>query len=149
MLALWRIAGANSLKPPVAVGQQLFQTVAGAHPCRPAWEAQRMAVNPALITCMVNLARKCKRALFPGKVSEAERLFLARSWSLPQVIWLLIVGAHVGKYTEMLAVSGADVIAFEPDPKVFGLLNARVSRFENVQTIPAAVGAKDGTVLWG
>lgn len=50
------------------------------------------------------------------------------------------LGANVGIYTEKFAATGADVIAFEPDPHAFSLLQKRVGALGNVRLIPAAAG---------
>ena len=55
-------------------------------------------------------------------------------------------GANVGKVTEILARTGADVIAFEPDPWTFEKLSARFAGVPNVTLIHAAVGIADGRV---
>ena len=49
-------------------------------------------------------------------------------------------GANVGRYTEVLARSGATVHAFEPDPAAFAELSDRVGGCRNVILHPAAVG---------
>lgn len=51
------------------------------------------------------------------------------------------LGANVGIFTERFARTGADVIAFEPDPHAFALLTARMGGLPNVRLIPAAAGA--------
>jgi FkbM family methyltransferase len=55
------------------------------------------------------------------------------------------LGANVGLFTARMAASGADVVAFEPDPHAFALLQARVGSLPNVTLIPAAAGDKAGT----
>lgn len=55
-------------------------------------------------------------------------------------------GANMGVVTEVLARSGADVIAFEPDPYTFGLLSEKFADKPNVTLINAAVGVGSGTV---
>lgn len=55
-------------------------------------------------------------------------------------------GANVGTVTAQLAATGADVIAFEPDPGVFESLQARFADAPNVTLINAAVGLGSGTV---
>ena len=49
-------------------------------------------------------------------------------------------GANVGAVTHILAQSGADVYAFEPDPYAFGKLEKAMSGVENVTLLNAAVG---------
>jgi len=55
-------------------------------------------------------------------------------------------GANVGAITSILAQTGADVLAFEPDPFAFGELSARLADHPQVTLINAAVGASAGTV---
>jgi len=55
-------------------------------------------------------------------------------------------GANVGAITAILAETGADVLAFEPDPFAFGELSARFNDHPHVTLINAAVGASAGTV---
>ena len=55
------------------------------------------------------------------------------------------LGANVGLFTERLAKTGADVIAFEPDPHAAQLLFQRLSPFSNVRMIAAAAGAEAGS----
>ncbi len=55
-------------------------------------------------------------------------------------------GANMGVVTEVLAKTGADVIAFEPDPWTFAQLQERFAGAANVTLINAAVGIGTGTV---
>ena len=55
-------------------------------------------------------------------------------------------GANVGVVTAVLAATGADVIAFEPDPVVFDVLRAKFGDMAHVTLINAAVGVGSGTV---
>lgn len=55
-------------------------------------------------------------------------------------------GANMGVVTEKLAATGADVIAFEPDPFAFKTLEQRFGNTPNVTLINAAVGVGTGTV---
>jgi FkbM family methyltransferase len=54
------------------------------------------------------------------------------------------LGANAGLFTEPMAQSGADVIAFEPDPHAFALLKLRTGARPNVTLIAAAAGAEAG-----
>ncbi len=56
------------------------------------------------------------------------------------------LGANVGLFTARMAATGADVVAFEPDPHAFALLSARVGRLPNVTLIAAAAGDKAGSL---
>ncbi|MGL6210416.1 MAG: FkbM family methyltransferase, partial [Paracoccaceae bacterium] len=58
----------------------------------------------------------------------------------------LDLGANMGVVTEVLAATGADVVAFEPDPFAFGSLQARFADRPNVSLVQAAVGVGSGTV---
>jgi len=55
-------------------------------------------------------------------------------------------GANVGVITAILAETGADVLAFEPDPFAFGELSAKFKDHPHVTLINAAVGASAGMV---
>lgn len=55
-------------------------------------------------------------------------------------------GANFGEVTARLAATGADVIAFEPDPGVFASLQTRFAEAPNVTLVNAAVGVGAGTV---
>ncbi len=58
----------------------------------------------------------------------------------------LDIGANIGDYTEMLANTGADVHAFEPDPEVFSWLQKRFADRSNVILHHAAVHVASGRV---
>ena len=55
-------------------------------------------------------------------------------------------GANMGVVTERLATTGADVVAFEPDPFAFKTLEQKFANRPNVTLINAAVGVGSGTV---
>ncbi|WP_099823236.1 FkbM family methyltransferase [Oceaniglobus indicus] len=55
-------------------------------------------------------------------------------------------GANMGVVTAQLAATGADVIAYEPDPFAFARLCERFADHANVILVNAAVGATAGTV---
>lgn len=55
-------------------------------------------------------------------------------------------GANMGVVTERLMQSGANVVAFEPDPYAFSILEQKFAHCENVTLINAAVGVGCGTV---
>lgn len=56
------------------------------------------------------------------------------------------LGANVGLITERLAETGADVIAFEPDPHAFALLAQRLGGRDNVTLVQAAAAAQAGSL---
>lgn len=55
-------------------------------------------------------------------------------------------GANMGEITAILAATGADVIAYEPDPYAFEILQGKFTSHKNVELVNAAVGATTGTV---
>ena len=55
-------------------------------------------------------------------------------------------GANMGVVTERLAATGADVVAFEPDPFAFKTLEQKFVNLPNVTLFNAAVGVGSGTV---
>ena len=55
-------------------------------------------------------------------------------------------GANMGVVTTVLAATGADVIAYEPDPFAFATLQEKFGAMENVTLVQAAVGVGSGTV---
>lgn len=55
-------------------------------------------------------------------------------------------GANVGEVTSLLAQTGAEVHAFEPDPYAFGKLRKAIQGAENVILHNAAVGIKNGSI---
>lgn len=55
-------------------------------------------------------------------------------------------GANMGVVTERLAATGADVVAFEPDPFAFATLEQKFGNSPNVMLINSAVGVGTGTV---
>jgi len=59
---------------------------------------------------------------------------------------VLDCGANVGEITEVLAKTGAQVHAFEPDPFCFEKLTKRFKRAENVTLHNVAVGTTDGVI---
>lgn len=58
----------------------------------------------------------------------------------------LDLGANMGVVTEKLAATGAEVIAYEPDPFAFATLQAKFAGRINVTLVNAAVGVGSGTV---
>ena len=55
-------------------------------------------------------------------------------------------GANMGVVTERLATTGADVVAFEPDPFAFKTLEQKFANTPHVTLINAAVGVGSGIV---
>ena len=56
------------------------------------------------------------------------------------------LGANMGVVTAELAATGADVVAFEPDPVTFAKLETRFAGVANVTLVNAAVGVTAGSV---
>ncbi|KPU84321.1 hypothetical protein JI58_04545 [Marinosulfonomonas sp. PRT-SC04] len=59
---------------------------------------------------------------------------------------VLDCGANVGEITEILAKTGAQVHAFEPDPYCFKKLTRRFKDADNVTLHNVAVGTSDGVI---
>ncbi len=55
-------------------------------------------------------------------------------------------GANMGVVTAVLAATGADVIAYEPDPYAFEILQQKFGEMANITLVNAAVGVGSGTV---
>lgn len=55
-------------------------------------------------------------------------------------------GANLGEFTQMLALTGCQVYAFEPDPYTFSRLCETVAEFPNVACFNQAVGVGAGKV---
>lgn len=58
----------------------------------------------------------------------------------------LDLGANIGTYTQLMARTGAEVHAYEPDPETFAVLTANMRPYPNVILHQQAVGATAGTV---
>ena len=58
----------------------------------------------------------------------------------------LDLGANMGLVTAQLAVTGADVIAYEPDPFAYATLVQKFAEMPNVTLVNAAVGIGTGVV---
>lgn len=56
----------------------------------------------------------------------------------------LDVGAHIGYYSLYMLPRVLEVYSFEPDPRVFALLEKNLSGRRNIEMIAAAVGATQG-----
>ena len=55
-------------------------------------------------------------------------------------------GANMGVVTTVLAATGADVLAYEPDPYAFSVLEQKFANTPNVTLINAAVGVGAGSI---
>ena len=55
-------------------------------------------------------------------------------------------GANMGVVTAVLAATGADVLAYEPDPYAFSVLEQKFANIPNVTLVNAAVGVGTGTI---
>lgn len=58
---------------------------------------------------------------------------------------ILDFGAHIGSFSILAARAGARVLAFEPDPSNFALLEENVRPYPAVQAVPLAVAGASGT----
>jgi FkbM family methyltransferase len=86
-------------------------------------------------------ARPLRRRLRP---TEVERRIAALGLRPGDVA--LDCGANVGGVTEVLARTGAEVHAFEPNPHAYAVLEHRVGRRGNVHLYPVAILDRDADV---
>lgn len=86
-------------------------------------------------------ARRQKRAL---RHARAQGLLDGAAAMLRPGDLVLDCGANLGEVTAVLAETGADVIAYEPDPWCLARLSERVAGLPNVTLVPAAVGTANG-----
>ena len=84
--------------------------------------------------------RKLKRRL----QAKAELRFQREVNSLQATDLVLDLGANIGDLTELFAVKGCEVHAFEPEPETFKLLKQRFEAYTNVHLHNAAVGIEEG-----
>ena len=87
-----------------------------------------------------------RRKLLRQYKRRARREFDALVAGLTPADVVLDLGANLGKFTEQLARSGAQVHAYEPDPDTFEKLKNRVGHLDNVTLYPKAVAAQAGTL---
>lgn len=108
------------------------------------------------------MGRKAPAKPLPSTPDEVEAMMrrqrrnLRRAWAEGYLLAVcamlkpgdlaLDLGANMGVVTEKLAASGADVIAYEPDPFAFAKLQTRFAGHANVTLVNAAVGVGTGTV---
>ncbi len=92
----------------------------------------------------------------PGKIGRGyqRRYFRlhARTRGFPEALrysqgkTCIDLGANVGDYTRMMASVAKQVIAFEPDPRTFDILQANVADLRNVRLEKVAAGTLEGRV---
>lgn len=99
----------------------------------------------ALQDLMASLWRRITGAKARARAA-AETGFNAALAALGPGDLVIDLGANVGLFTERMAATGADVVAFEPDPHAFALLTQRMAGKANVTLIPAAAGDAKGTL---
>lgn len=90
-----------------------------------------------------NLIRRHKRNM---RKARAEGYLAGVAAMLRPGDLAIDLGANMGVVTDILARTGADVIAFEPDPWAFSKLTERFADIPNVRLLNAAVGVTNGTV---
>lgn len=96
-----------------------------------------------LETALAKLSRRQDRNM---RVAKAEGLMQGILSMLTPGDVVLDCGANIGEITNILAKTGADVHAFEPDPYCFERLVKRFNNIENVTLYNVAVGVKDGVI---
>lgn len=89
------------------------------------------------------MIRRMKRNL---RKSWAEGYMTAITAMLKPGDLVMDCGANMGVVTAVLAATGADVIAYEPDPFAFDTLQSKFADMPNVTLVNAAVGVGAGTV---
>lgn len=110
----------------------------------------------------VKKPRKARERVLPSTPEEIETLIrrqkrnMRKAWAegymtaitamLRPGDLVLDCGANMGVVTEVLAATGADVIAYEPDPYAFSTLQTKFGNSPNVTLVNAAVGVGAGTV---
>lgn len=99
---------------------------------QPDWEAE-----------LASLKRKAKRQ---QKKAYAEGYMAAVTAMLGPKDLVLDCGANMGLVTERLAATGAQVIAYEPDPYAFSILQEKFAQTPNVTLVNAAVGVGAGRI---
>ena len=84
--------------------------------------------------------RKLKRRVSARARTEFARL----AGSLGPDDIVVDLGANAGEVTRLLAATGAEVLAFEPDPHTYAVLVGNVGHLPNVRTYNVAAGAEPG-----
>lgn len=90
-----------------------------------------------------NLIRRQRRNM---RKAWAEGYLTAIAAMLKPGDLALDCGANMGVVTAVLAATGADVIAYEPDPYAYEILQEKFKDMPNVTLVNAAVGVGSGTV---
>lgn len=93
------------------------------------------------------LGMKYKRRYYRRLVNQAQNEFNSVVGNLTKDSTVIDLGANRGKYTRVLAENAGRVIAFEPDPVAFSILQREVQNYGNVELINAAISNKDGEAL--
>src|SRR3989475_9321293 len=84
-------------------------------------------------------------------ISSKHEPLVTRSFQVAAGDVVVDVGAHIGRYALRAATRASRVIAVEPDPSNFILLeqNVRLNGFSNVVLVPHALSSRAGTrALW-
>lgn len=105
--------------------------------------AQNDAHTEALEAELAKLKRRQERNM---RAATAKGLMQGILSMLTPQDLVLDCGANVGEITEILAETGAQVHAFEPDPFCFEKLTKRFKDAKNVTLHNVAVGTTDGVI---
>src|SRR3989442_15761351 len=84
-------------------------------------------------------------------ISSKHEPLVTRSFQVAAGDVVVDVGAHIGRYALRAAARASKVIAVEPDPSNFSLLerNVRLNGFSNVVLVPQALSSRGGIrALW-
>ncbi|MEP5759936.1 MAG: FkbM family methyltransferase [Litoreibacter sp.] len=104
------------------------------------------SLDPRLIDAEEKLKKLVRRQERNQRAAFAKGLMQGICSMLKPGDLVLDCGANVGAVTEVLAVTGADIHAFEPDPYAFAQLTKSSKKFKNVILHNVAVGTEVGTV---
>jgi len=87
---------------------------------------------------------RLRRFKYENKVLPREFMTLVKKLTPSSVV--IDVGANVGLVSEVLAVRGARVIAFEPNPVAFEELRCVAQKYKNIELRKEAAGLKNQQV---
>lgn len=90
------------------------------------------------------MVRELLRSVGLERKAKVDPLFKAAVGRLGEGDIALDFGANIGVYTEMLALTGATVHAYEPDPVAFEMLCKRLKDRANVTFHNSAVSSRSG-----
>ena len=85
-------------------------------------------------------------AIIPGRIGMRAKKKVTRARVIgADERFAIDLGANQGKYTKILAESFDHVIAFEPNPDAYRILEKNTSAYENIKLYQQAAGTEEGT----